>query len=56
MVSRVMQSLGGNTWNALGATEWLRHAVKEFPTTSLKSNTPNVSNALSPREGYGGYQ
>ena len=56
MVSREMQFLGGNTWNAPGAIEWLRRVVKEFPIISLKPNTPNVSNALSPRKGYGGYQ
>ena len=56
MVSEEMQFLGGNTWNAPGATGLSRRAVKEFPTTSLEPKTPNVSNALSPRRGYGGYQ
>ena len=56
VVSREMQFLGGNTWNAPGVIEWLRRVVKEFPIISLKPNTPNVSNALSPRKGYGGYQ
>ncbi len=56
MVSGEMQFLGGNTWNALDATEWSRRAAKEFPTTSSEPKTPNVSNALSPRRGYGGYQ
>jgi len=56
VVSGEMQFLGGNTWNALGATEWLRRVVKEFPITSLRLNTPNVSNAPAPRNGYGGYQ
>jgi len=56
VVSEEMQFLGGNTWNAPGAIEWLRRVVKEFPTISLEPNTPNVSNALSPRNGYGGYQ